>query len=314
MQIIFAGTPEFSVPCLDALIHSEHKVIAVYTQPDRPAGRGQKLTASPIKQLAVKNHLPVYQPSTLRDVKVQQQLQDFKPDVLVVVAYGLILPSDVLTIPRFGCINVHASLLPRWRGAAPIQRSILAGDDITGITIMQMDAGLDTGPMLKKVSCSINANDTSATLHRKLADLGGPALLEVLNNIATGKVHAEQQDANHACYAAKIEKQEAEIDWSRSAQELDRHVRAFNPWPVAYSYLQNQLLKIWSSQPLPEQAKQSPGTIVNSSRDGIDIATGQGLLRLLQLQLPGGRCLPVTDLLNSKGSLFVPGTKFEKQI
>lgn len=311
MQIIFAGTPEFSTPSLDALIHSQHKVIAVYTQPDRPAGRGQKLTPSAIKQLAQKHHLPVYQPATLRDTGVQQQLAHLKPDIIVVIAYGLILPIDILSVPRYGCINVHASLLPRWRGAAPIQRAILAGDTTTGVTIMQMDKGLDTGDMLNKVTCPIEAKETSASLQQKLAILGSKALLKTLEEISSGHETSTPQDSTAACYAQKIEKREARINWQLTAIELDRLIRAFNPWPMAYTYLQNQLIKIWQAEPLSQPSKFSPGTIIGSNRNGIDVATSNGILRLLQLQMPGGRCLPVADILNAKGSLFSPGSQFE---
>ena len=232
MKVIFAGTPEFSVKTLEALIHSSHSVVAVYTQPDRPAGRGRQLTKSPVKQLAEFNHIPVLQPTTLRDPVEQQKLMDFKADVMVVVAYGLILPKPVLSAPRLGCINIHASLLPRFRGAAPIQRAILAGDTETGITIMQMDEGLDTGAMLKKIYCPIEKTDTSATLHEKLAKLGADALIETLENLTT--ITPEPQDESKATYAHKISKEEAEIDWHTSAKELSQKIRAFDPWPVAF--------------------------------------------------------------------------------
>lgn len=307
MKIIFAGTPEFAVPILEALIHSEHEIIAVYTQPDRPAGRGQKLHQSPVKQLALTNNIPVYQPTTLRDIDAQQQLQNLKPDVMVVVAYGLILPTAFLAIPQFGCINVHPSLLPRWRGAAPIQRAILAGDSITGVTIMQMEEGLDSGPMLKKITCPIEVTDTGASLQKKLALLGSKILLTSLKKIKILK--PELQDSTQTCYAQKFAKQEAEINWTLSAIELDRLIRAFNPWPVAYTYLQNQIIKIWQAEILTESTNLSPGTIVSSNKNGIDVATGQGLLRLLQIQLAGGRCLPVADLLHAKAALFAPGIK-----
>lgn len=308
MKIIFAGTPEFAVPTLEALIHSEHEILAVYTQPDRPAGRGQKISQSPVKQLALTNKIPVYQPATLRDADAQQQLQNLKPDVIIVVAYGLMLPPSILNLPRLGCINIHASLLPRWRGAAPIQRAILAGDHETGITIMQMEEGLDTGPILKKIVCPITATDTSAKLHEKLATLGNEALLTTLKNLTI--LQSEKQNSTQATYAQKIEKNEAEINWNLSAIELDRLVRAFNSWPIAYTYLQNQLVKIWEVEVLAEATNFTPGTIVRSSKDGIDVATSQGLLRLLIIQLAGGRCLPVADILHAKAEMFATGVKF----
>ncbi len=311
MKIIFAGTPEFAVPCLVALLDSKHEVIAVYTQPDRPAGRGQKLTPSPIKQLALTKQIPVYQPVTLRDTEAQQQLRELKPEIMVVVAYGLILPSEILTIPPRGCINVHASLLPQWRGAAPIQRAILAGDPLTGITIMQMDQGLDTGDMLKKVECPIEPLDNSLSLQRKLATLGSEALLATLEDLELGNTHPEKQDATLSSYAKKIDKQEAELNWELSAVELDRMVRGYNPWPIAHTSVQDQLLKIWQAEVLSGNA--SAGVIIKSDSRGIDVGTGQGILRLLAIQLPGGRCLPVADVLHSKADLFVPGTTLGKK-
>lgn len=309
MKIIFAGTPEFAVPCLEALLNSQHQVIAVYTQPDRPAGRGQKLTASPIKQLALMQNIPVYQPATLRDLHEQQRLAQLEADLMIVVAYGLILPAAVLQIPHFGCINVHASLLPRWRGAAPIQRAILSGDVETGITIMQMDEGLDTGAMLKHAHCNIEAIDTSATLQTKLANLGAEILLQILPEIAAATTEPKIQNQNLACYADKIQKQEAKIDWHVPALELDRKIRAFNPWPIAFTTLQNQIIKIWQAEPILEINSVLPGTIINSNKNGIDVATGEGIIRIKQLQLPNGRCLPVADVLNSRADWFAPGVK-----
>ncbi len=317
LKIIFAGTPDFAASSLQALLASEHEVLAVYTQPDRPAGRGRKLTASPVKTLALEHNLPVLQPVTLRDAAAQQTLADFQADVMVVVAYGLILPEPVLTIPRLGCINVHASLLPRWRGAAPIQRSILAGDAETGVTIMQMDVGLDTGDMLSKVACPIEDTDTAETLHNKLAALGAKALCEILNNLANGKVKSEKQNDADSNYAEKLQKAEAQIDWTQSAQTLSRSVRAFNSWPVAFTRFDDKNLRIWFAEALGETAATTtatitdttpdkmPGSVLAESAEGIDVATGDGVLRIKQLQLPGGKVLDAGQFLNAHSLLGV---------
>jgi methionyl-tRNA formyltransferase len=305
-NIIFAGTPEFSATTLSALLHSNHKVKAVYTQPDRPAGRGRKLTASAVKLLALQHQLPVYQPVTLRDVSEQEILANLQADIMVVVAYGLILPLPVLQAPTHGCLNIHASLLPHWRGAAPIQRSILAGDVKTGITIMQMDEGLDTGDMLYKVECPIEARDTSHTLHDKLAKLGAEALLVTLDRLAAQTIHPEQQDNTHASYAHKISKEEATLDWSLPATELNRKIRAFNPWPVAQTTMNGEILRVWQAEVIDKPLPHSmPGKILHVSHDGIEVATGQGVLRLLKMQLPGGRVLSVVDMVNAKRDQFI---------
>lgn len=308
MKIIFAGTPTFAVTTLQALLDSEHEVVTVYTQPDRPAGRGQKLQASPVKTLAQQYNLPICQPPTLRNTDEQKILSDWQADVMIVIAYGLIVPKVVLETPRFGCINVHGSLLPRWRGAAPIQRAILAGDTETGITIMQMNEGLDTGDMLSKVTTPIFPTDTTQTLHDRLAILGADALLNTLKDLPN--LTPEQQDDAQSCYAKKIEKAEAQIDWQHSASEIDRLVRAFNPWPVAYTHLNDQTVRIWEAQAFTEATTATPGTIMHIDKTGIDVATGDGFLRLLKIQLPGGKCLPVQDVLNAKMNFFQLGTKF----
>ncbi len=313
LRIIFAGTPDFAALHLAAIIDSKHQLIAVYTQPDRPAGRGKKLLHGPVKQLALAAGVPVRQPVSLRDESEQRQLAALQADVMIVVAYGLILPQAVLDAPRLGCLNVHASLLPRWRGAAPIQRAIEAGDAETGITIMQMDAGLDTGAMLATVNCRITADTTGGSLHDALAGLGPPLLLEVLDDLPAFQRGARPQDDGQATYASKILKAEAAIDWRRDAGSLDRQVRAFNPFPVCYSTLDGERVRVWlarpaGSAPLPEP----PGTILRSDRQGVLVNCGRGQLSIQQLQLPGGRVLPVEQVLNARGELFAPGKQFEQ--
>ncbi|MDY6941445.1 MAG: methionyl-tRNA formyltransferase [Pseudomonadota bacterium] len=304
LRIVFCGTPEFAVPCLDMLAASRHQVAAVYTQPDRPAGRGRKLTASPVKARALALGIPVRQPKTLRTEDVQMELAGWNADLMVVVAYGLILPPAVLALPTSGCINVHASLLPRWRGAAPIQRAILAGDSTTGITIMQMDAGLDTGPMLLRKTCRIAPEETGGSLHDRLATLGASALMEALEGVVTGNLHPQPQPADGISYAAKLDKSEARIQWNHSAIAIERQVRAFNPWPVAQTVLEGETLRVWKARALePDDSidrELTPGTVVEASRGGIKVATGQGVLELLTVQLPGGRQISAQDLINSR--------------
>lgn len=305
-RIIFAGTPEFSVSALQALLDSEHHVIAVYTQPDRPSGRGRKLSPSPIKQLANAHNIPIYQPQTLRNPDEQQRLRELNADIMVVVAYGLLLPKAVLDAPRLGCLNIHASLLPRWRGAAPIQRAILEGDHETGVTIMQMDEGLDTGAMLHKVACPISDKDTNETLHHRLAALGALAILHTLNHL--NELTPIQQNASLATYASKITKEEAALDWTMPAEVLARKIRAFYGWPVAFTQLDGTPLRIFDARVLPTTTQQeTPGKIIATSSDGISIATGKGVLQILTCQWPGAKKLAVADILNAKHNLLTVG-------
>ena len=309
LKLIFAGTPDFAARHLAALLSSDHEVVAVYTQPDKPAGRGQKLTASPVKELALAHDLPVYQPASLRNEAAQAELAALGADLMVVVAYGLILPKAVLDTPRLGCLNVHGSLLPRWRGAAPIQRAIWAGDAETGVTIMQMDVGLDTGAMIRKVSCTIASDETSASLYDKLAELGPQALVDTLNAIAAGDTTAEAQDDALANYAQKLSKEEARIDWSMEAVAIERCIRAFNPWPISWFEVAEQTIKVWQAEVIDSDHGQSAGTLLKADKQGIDVATGKGVLRLLTLQPPGKKAMSVPDLLNSRRDWFEPGTQ-----
>ncbi|CAH8229953.1 MULTISPECIES: methionyl-tRNA formyltransferase [Vibrio] len=309
LRIVFAGTPDFAARHLAALLSSEHEVIAVYTQPDRPAGRGKKLTASPVKQIAVEHNIEVYQPENFKSDQAKQQLAELNADLMVVVAYGLLLPQAVLDTPRLGCINVHGSILPRWRGAAPIQRSIWAGDSETGITIMQMDIGLDTGDMLKIATLPIEATDTSASMYGKLAELGPQALVDCIADIASDKAIATKQDDALANYAKKLSKEEAKIDWSMDATFIERCVRAFNPWPMSHFDVAENTIKVWQSRVEAQTSNQPVGTIVKADKSGIYVATGNGLLVLEQLQVPGKKALPVQDILNARASWFEVGTQ-----
>lgn len=311
LRIIFAGTPEFAAHHLTALIENGYNIVGVLTQPDRPAGRGNKLTASAVKSVALQHNLPIFQPISLRDEQNQLQLATFNADLMIVVAYGLILPQAVLDIPRLGCINVHGSLLPRWRGAAPIQRALWAGDQQTGITIMQMDAGLDTGNMICKASCDISTTDTSATLYDKLAILGPQTLLYALQQIENNNYQTQPQDEHIASYAKKLSKEEAKLDWQLSAQQLERCIRAFNPWPVSYFSIDNNLIKVWQANVINETTNALPGTIVNTGKSGIQIATGQGILNITQLQPAGKKPMSAQDLLNSRKEWFICGNTLD---
>ena len=305
MRIVFAGTPEFAVSSLRAAAR-QHEVVAVYTQPDRPAGRGRGLAPSPVKLEAVARGIPVYQPESLKDEAAQQQLRDLQPDLMVVVAYGLILPKAVLAIPTHGCWNVHASLLPRWRGAAPIQRAIQAGDAKTGVCLMQMEAGLDTGPVLLHQELPIAATDTGGQLHDKLAELGAQVLSDGLGLLRAGiKPIARPQPELGVTYAHKLDKAEAKLDWAQDAGALARTVRAFNPWPIAEATLSGERVRIHGAVALEADHGQAPGTVLAASRDGIDIACGQGALRLRVLQREGGKAITAADYLNARRDLRV---------
>jgi methionyl-tRNA formyltransferase len=306
LKIVFAGTPEFAALHLQALIDSEHNVIAVYSQPDRPAGRGKKLQASAVKQLAVEHAIPVFQPPSLKTAEAQQALDEFQADIMIVVAYGLILPASVLSTPTLGCLNVHGSLLPKWRGAAPIQRSIWAGDSETGVTIMQMDEGLDTGAMLFKQSLNITKEDTSASLYQKLAEMGPKALLVTLATLA--ELQPQIQDDKVASYAKKLSKEEAKIDWGLSAEQLERNIRAFNPWPVAFFTLNEVNIKVYSSNVIKSENPDIPaGQIVKSDKQGILVATGNDCLLITELQLPGKKPMLAADVLNGRADWFAVG-------
>ena len=306
MRIVYAGTPEFAVPALQALLASGHEVVAVYCQPDRPAGRGRKLTFGAVKQVAVDAGIPVEQPLSLKAPEEQHKLRTYAPDVMIVAAYGLILPQVVLDIPRHGCLNIHGSLLPRWRGAAPIQRAIQSGDAETGVTIMQMAAGLDTGDMLYKVVCLLNPDAGGQSIHDTLATQGATALLHTLDLLAAGTLQPEVQDETLTTYAHKLTKAEAQIDWTQSAAAIDRTIRAFDAYPVAFTLYEGQPLRFFASRSLSEiEGNAPPGTVIAESKAGIDIATGDGTVRILSLQLPGGKRLNAAQFLNGRSLLGV---------
>ena len=306
MRIVFAGTPEFAAQALAAILAAGQSVPLVLTQPDRPSGRGMALKASPVKQLALKHGLQVHQPASLKSAESRQPIIDASPDVMVVAAYGLILPQTALDIPRLGCINIHASLLPRWRGAAPIQRAVLAGDAETGVTLMRMEAGLDTGPMLLKGRLPITDADRAATLHDKLAALGARLIVEALPRLARGELPGEPQPAEGVTYAAKLEKSEAALDWRQTAVALSRAVRAFDPFPGTVARIEGQTIKVWRAEPAPGAGE--PGTVLAANVDGILVACGEGALRLVELQKSGGKRLQAADFLH--GFALKPGQRF----
>lgn len=300
LRIIFAGTPDFSVPALEALIASNRKPLAVLTQPDRPTGRGRKILGSPVKQCAMEHRIPVFQPESLKNDEILAELRDLRIDLLIVVAYGLILPQAVLDIPSHGCWNIHASLLPRWRGAAPVQRVIEAGDVKSGVCIMQMEAGLDTGPVYHRREITLDPAETGGSLHDKLAVLGAKSLLHCAGQLERGELpNPESQDHALATYARKLSKSEARIDWHETALQIERRVRAFNPWPVAWCELEGERLRVWHTAVVEDSTARQPGQVLAAGPAGLDIATGQGTLRLLEIQRPGGRRMPVAEYLKA---------------
>lgn len=316
LNIVFAGTPDFAATILEAILRTQHNVIACYTQPDRPAGRGRKLAASPVKNLATAHNIDIYQPLNFKQEQDLAQLQALKADILVVVAYGIILPKAVLETPRLGCINVHASLLPRWRGAAPIQRAIAEGDNETGVTIMQMDEGLDTGDMLSKVSTPISDSDTGGTLHDRLATIGAAACVKSLDSYSAGTISSEPQNNELANYAHKLSKQEGQIQWHLGSQQIHNTIRAFNPWPVAHTEMDGSKIRIFEAEPVTLTDKHtiepetSPGTIVASDKTGLTVTTGTGAICITSMQLSGGKRLSVADILNSRKEQFSVGKQF----
>jgi methionyl-tRNA formyltransferase len=300
MRVVFAGTPDFSVPILQAVLDSGHSVLAVYCQPDRPAGRGRKLTPGPVKQLAVQHRIPVFQPASLNSAEARRELAELRPDLMVVVAYGLILPQAVLDLPTRGCVNLHASLLPRWRGAAPIQRAILAGDRQSGVCLMQMEAGLDSGPVLAEVRTDITDDDTGGSLHDRLSRLAADLLARHLDDLAQGVLVPRLQDESLVTYASKLDKGEATLNWQQDAAQLERQVRAFNPWPVAQTRYQGQVLRVWNAKAIDGAAGGRAGSVLAAGKAGIDVACGSGCLRLLTIQLPGGKRLSAAEFLNAR--------------
>jgi len=313
LNIVFAGTPDFAAGHLQALIDSRHNVVGVYSQPDRPAGRGKKLQPSPVKKLALEHDIAVFQPLNFKQEGSIEELEALNADIMIVVAYGLLLPLAVLEAPKMGCLNVHASILPRWRGAAPIQRAIQVGDTETGITIMQMDVGLDTGDMLSKTLLDIKADETGGSLHDRLLEKGPTALLQTLTLLQAGEAVAEKQDDTLANYAHKLSKEEALINWSLPAIDIELNVRAFNPFPCAYTLLGDQRIKVWQAVVLEEATTLLPGTIARVSTEGVDIATGAGLVRLLNVQLAGKKAMAIADVVNGQPNLFQPQHMFASQ-
>lgn len=310
LTIVFAGTPDFAAAHLTALLASHHKVVAVYSQPDRPAGRGKKLQKSAVKQVAELHQLPVYQPLNFKEQSDRDDLTSLNADIMVVVAYGLILPVAVLETPKYGCVNVHASLLPRWRGAAPIQRAVELGDAESGVTIMQMEKGLDTGPMLEVVKCDISADETGGSLHDKLMNMGAPALIKALDDIAADRAKPEIQDHELANYAHKIEKPDLDIQWNQSADVIERKIRAFNPFPVCFSQLNGERIKIFDADVVSIIGDKQPGEIVDVSKSGISVATADGGLLLKRLQIPGKKPMAIADVLNGYSDKFSIGQCF----
>ena len=300
LKIIYAGTPEFAVPALKSLLRSEHRLVAVYSQPDRPAGRGRKMQQSPVKKFALEHELPVFQPTSFSDGSALDDLRALNADLMVVAAYGLLLPPAVLEVPRLGCINIHASLLPRWRGASPIQQAILAGDENSGVTLMKMDKGLDTGAMIASCSVAIDPSWNAAELHDALAPLGARLLLESLDNIEQTLQQAQVQDESLATYAPRLTKQQAEVDWNKPVEELLREIRAFNPWPVSYTFLGDDNLRLWSARINADVEPGSPGYVVAHDTDGVYISCGKGVLQLIELQFAGRNKCSAAQALNAR--------------
>lgn len=305
LRIIFAGTPDFAARHLQALIDSEHQIVGVYSQPDRPAGRGKKLKASEVKALALEHDLPVFQPQSLKTDEALEELSSLNADIMIVVAYGLILPKAILDAPRLGCLNVHGSILPRWRGAAPIQRAIWAGDQQTGVTIMQMDEGLDTGDMLHISRCPIDSTETSASLYAKLAELGPDALIDTINRLANGDITPEPQNDADANYAKKLSKDEANIDWSMDAEQIERNIRAFNPWPVCFTQMRGNTVKIYQANVVEQSG--AAGTVLASDKNGIVVACGKHALSISELQPQGKKPMAINDFLNGRSDWVTPG-------
>jgi methionyl-tRNA formyltransferase len=299
LNIVFAGTPAFALPCLQAISETHHNLVAVYTQPDRPAGRGQQLQTSAVKEWAKEHHVVVQQPVNFKDPQAVSDLSILKPDLMIVIAYGLILPVSVLNIPRFGCINVHASLLPRWRGASPIQHAILYGDKKTGVSIMQLDAGMDTGDVIEYKEYLLTGDETAAFLHDQLAELAVSPLLSTVEKIASGQIIAEPQDSSHATYAPKIGKDTARIQWDNSAQQIEQQIRAFNPWPVAFTQAQEIILRVYKAKVVVTTHSAPPGTILDILKEGLLVSTGKAALLIEQLQFPGGKRIAVNDWINA---------------
>jgi len=301
LSILFAGTPDFAVPALQGLIQEGYSPVAVLTQPDRPAGRGRQLQASPVKQVAADYGIAVHQPATLRNPEARELIAGLQPDLMIVVAYGLLLPREIIELPTHGCWNIHASLLPHWRGAAPIQRAIEAGDEESGVCIMQMDEGLDTGPVIHRLSMPLTGTETAGALHDRLAEAGAEALLECVHRLARGEqLTAQPQAADGVSYAAKLQKSEAQIHWRESAEVLERRIRAFNPWPVAWCTIAGERTRIWKACWLPQSHGREAGAVLAAGKQGIDVAAGEHVLRLLELQRPGKRRMSAADYINAR--------------
>lgn len=307
MKLIFAGTPDIAATVLQDLLSSKHDIVAVYTQPDRPAGRGRKLTPSPVKTLALEHDIPVEQPVNFKEETALQTLKNYQADIMVVIAYGLILPKRVLDTPKNGCLNIHVSLLPKWRGAAPIQHAILSGDSKTGVTIMKMDEGLDTGDIYQQTSCNIHETDTSGMLHDRLAKMAIKPLSETLEQISQGTAKAQKQDHTLATYAHKIAKTDARIDWQKSAADIDRMIRAYHPWPIAFIALGDTTLRVWRAHVIESSSTKKPGTILSSDKQGIVVQTGNNAIALTELQLPGKKAMPAAQILQAQSELFAAG-------